>query len=135
MHYMQLRDSAPKIHYRAIVDNHLPLPIAILYIPNSTSFPNGASDNPAILKCSLPHGIPTIVMQSNNPKNTCIIHTHRPPNINQRIFRGMRMQPVVLLVSLTFDPNGHKHKRPIMNVCKAIGMPIMVIANAKLPVK
>ncbi len=65
----------------------------------------------------------------------CIIHAHRPPNINQRIFRGMRMQPVGLFVFLTSEPNGHKHKRPILNVCNAIGMPIMVIANARLPVK
>ena len=47
----------------------------------------------------------------------------------------MRMQPVGLFVFLTFEPNGHKHKSPILNVCKAMGMPIMVIANAKLPVK
>ena len=105
------------------------------YIPNSTSLPKGASDSAAILKCCLPHGIPITVTQSNNPKNTCIIHDHRPPNNNQRIFRGMRMQPVGLFVSLTFEPNGHRHRRPILNVCIAMGMPIMVIANAKLPVK
>ena len=45
------------------------------------------------------------------------------------------MQPVGLFVSLTFEPNGHRHRRPILNVCIAMGMPIMVIANAKLPVK
>ena len=45
------------------------------------------------------------------------------------------MQPVGLFVFLTFEPNGHKHKSPILKVCKAIGNPIMVIANAKLPVK
>ena len=45
------------------------------------------------------------------------------------------MQPVGLFVSLTFEPNGHRHRRPILNVCIAMGMPIMVIANTKLPVK
>ena len=34
----------------------------VVYIPNSISFPNGASDRPAILKCCLPHGMPMMVI-------------------------------------------------------------------------
>ena len=104
-------------------------------IPNSTSLPNGASDRPAILKCCLPQGMPTKVTHNSKPKMMCMNHAQSPPNISQRRLRGMRMQLVGLFVSLTVDPNGHRHSKPILNVCKAIGMPIMVIAKARLPVK
>lgn len=104
-------------------------------MPNSTSLPNGASESRAILKCCLPQGMPTTVMYSSNPKKMCINHAHNPPNISQIMLRGMRMHPVGHLVSLTFDPNGQRQSNPILNVCKAIGMPTMVTASDKLPVK
>ena len=36
------------------------------------------------------------------------------------------MQPVGLFVSLTVEPKGHRQSRPILNVCIAKGMPMMV---------
>ena len=51
------------------------------------------------------------------------------------MFSGMRIQPVGLFASYTSAPKGHKHNKPILNVCKATGMPMMVMAIAKLPVK
>ena len=76
-----------------------------------------------------------MVMQSNNPKKICITHDQNPPNNNYYIFKGMRMHPGGHEVFLTFDPNGHRQSNPILKVCKATGIPIMVHANAKLPVK
>ena len=38
-------------------------------------------------------------------------------------------------VSLTVEPKGHRQSRPILNVCIAKGMPMMVHARARLPVK
>ena len=35
--------------------------------PGVTSWPNGVSASPAILKSCMPNGIPTIVMQNNRP--------------------------------------------------------------------
>ena len=53
----------------------------------------------------------------------------------QRMFNGMRMQPVGDSVSFTSAPKGHRQSRPILKVCKATGMPIIVMAIARLPVK
>lgn len=36
---------------------------------------------------------------------------------------------------LTWAPKGQRHSRPILKVCNATGMPMMVMAIAKLPVK
>lgn len=62
-------------------------------------------------------------------------HAHRPPHNSQMRFRGIRMHPVGDSVLLISAPKGHKHSKPILKVCKARGMPMMVIAYAKLPVK
>lgn len=102
---------------------------------NSTVFPNGASESLAILKCCFANGMPMIDTNSNAPKNTCIIHDHSPPKTIQSIFSGIRMQPVGPSVSFTTAPKGHKQSKPSLNVCKATGMPIMVMAIATLPVK
>lgn len=45
------------------------------------------------------------------------------------------MQPVELSVSLTSAPSGHRHNNPILNVCIATGMPMIVIAIARLTQK
>ncbi len=100
-----------------------------------TSFPNGASESPAILKCCFAKGMPIIVTNSNTPKTMCISHAHKPPKTIQRIFSGIRMHPEGLSVSFTSAPKGHRQSKPILNVCKATGMPMMVIAIARLPVK
>ena len=65
----------------------------------------------------------------------CIIHAHNPPQSSQMRFSGIRMQPVGESVLLTSEPKGHKHSKPILNVCHATGKPIIVMAIAKLPVK
>src|SRR3712207_6796936 len=36
---------------------------------------------------------------------------------------------------LTVEPNGHRHSRPILKVCSATGMPMMVQNRTRLPVK
>ena len=97
--------------------------------------PNGAKDNPAILKCCLAKGMPMMVMQSSTPKKRCIKQAHRPPKIIHIRFRGMRMHPMGPSVSFTSAPNGQRHSRPILKVCNATGMPMIVMAKAKLPVK
>ena len=76
-----------------------------------------------------------MVMHSNNPKNTCTRHAHKPPKISQRRFSGRRMQPVGLEVSITSAPKGHRHSNPNLNVCNATGMPIMVNTITRLPEK
>ena len=98
-------------------------------------FPKGASDRPAILKCCLPNGMPIIVMHSSNPKMIWQPHAHRPPNISHSMFSGMYMHPLGYCASRTSEPKGQRHSNPILNVCIAIGMPIIVHANARLPVK
>ena len=65
----------------------------------------------------------------------CMMQAHNPPKISQSKFSGMRMQPVGLFDSLTVEPKGHRQSRPILNVCIAKGMPMMVHARARLPVK
>ncbi len=60
---------------------------------------------------------------------------HKPPKIIQIILSGMVIQPERLFPCLTSDPKGHKHNSPSLNVCIAAGMPIMVMASTKLPVK
>ncbi len=69
------------------------------------------------------------------PKRMWVKHAHKPPKIIQMILSGMVIQPERLSPSLTSAPKGHRHKSPSLNVCTAAGMPIMVMASAKLPVK
>ena len=45
------------------------------------------------------------------------------------------MHPMGPSVSFTSAPNGQRHNRPILKVCNATGMPMIVMAKAKLPVK
>ena len=79
--------------------------------------------------------MPMIVIHKRKPKNRCMMQAHNPPKISQSKFSGMRMQPVGLFDSLTVEPKGHRQSRPILNVCIAKGMPMMVHARARLPVK
>lgn len=76
-----------------------------------------------------------MVMKSNIPKKICISHAHKPPKTIQMTLRGKVMQTLGLSPSLTSAPNGHKQSKPILKVCNAMGMPIMVQAITKLPVK
>ena len=100
-----------------------------------TSLPNGVRDSPAILKCCLANGIPMMVMKRRIPKKICVSHAQSPPKIIQIRFIGIRMHPVGPSVLLTSAPNGHRHNSPILKVCRANGMPMMVTASARLPVK
>ena len=102
---------------------------------NVTFFPKGASTSPAILKCWRAKGRPTMVMASRSPKNTCTSHAQKPPNIIQRRLRGMRRQPGGQVPGSTRDPKGHRHSSPSLNVCMARGMPMMVTASARVPLK
>ena len=101
----------------------------------TTSFPKGANDNPAILKCCLANGMPMMVMNSNTPKKRCTKQAHKPPKIIHIRFNGIRIHPTGQSVSFTSAPNGQRHSRPILKVCNATGIPMIVMANAKLPVK
>ena len=100
-----------------------------------TSLPNGARESLAILKCCLANGMPMMVMKSNTPKKICISQAHKPPKIIQMILSGKVMQLLGLSQSLTSAPNGHRQSKPILKVCNANGMPMMVQAIARLPVK
>ena len=74
-------------------------------------------------------------MNSKAPNTTCMNHAHKPPKIIHRMLSGIRMQPVGESVSRTSAPKGHRHSSPILNVCQATGMPTIVQAKARLPVK
>ena len=76
-----------------------------------------------------------MVINSNTPKKRCTKQAHRPPKMIQIRFSGMRTQPIGPSVSFTSAPNGQRHSRPILNVCNATGIPMIVMAKAKLPVK
>ena len=75
------------------------------------------------------------MMARSSPKKMWVRHAQKPPKIIQMILSGMVIQPERLSPSLTSAPKGHRHKSPSLNVCTAAGMPIMVRASAKLPVK
>lgn len=100
-----------------------------------TSLPKGASESCAILKCCRAKGIPIIVTNSSMPKNTCVSHAHKPPKTIHMILSGIVIHPDDDAVSLTSAPKGQRHSSPILNVCRAKGMPMMVRATARLPVK
>ena len=76
-----------------------------------------------------------MVRQSKSPKKIWHIHARSPPKIIHRIFKGIRMQPEGVSDFFISAPNGHKQSNPNLKVCIAMGMPMMVHANAKLPVK
>src|SRR3712207_8139814 len=69
------------------------------------------------------------------PKNMWQIHAQSPPKMIQRIFKGIATHPLGPSVSFTVEPNGHRHSRPILKVCSATGMPMMVQNRTRLPVK
>ncbi len=100
-----------------------------------TTLPNGVNESAAILKCCLANGIPMMVMKSSTPKNMCTSHAHKPPKIIQMILSGNVIHPFGLSPLLTSAPKGHRQSIPILTVCNATGMPTMVQAIAKLPVK
>jgi hypothetical protein len=58
------------------------------------------------LKCCMPNGIPTIVIQKSKPKIRCVRAIQTPPHTNQRIFMMVDRQPVLEDVSVIFTPNG-----------------------------
>lgn len=99
------------------------------------SFPKGAKESPAILKCCFPNGMPIMVIKSSMPKNMCTKKDHSPPKNSQMIFIGTRMHPMGQSVFLISAPKGQRHNRPSLKVCNARGIPMRVMANARLPVK
>ncbi len=97
--------------------------------------PKGARERPAILKCCLPQGMPITVMHRSTPKKIWQRHAHNPPKIIHRMFRKRLRHPAGDAPSVTVEPKGQRHKRPILNVCNAQGIPMIVSANARLAVK
>ena len=55
--------------------------------------------------------------------------------MNQMKFIKTRRQPVGLFVGMTLAPNGQRQSSPILNAYIAKGMPMIVMAKARLPVK
>ena len=98
-------------------------------------FPKGVRDNPAILKCCLPNGMPIIVMQSIKPKKKCVRHMTNPPHNNHIIFMRIFKQPPELPLSVTVLPNGHNASSASFKVCNPNGIPIIVIIRIKLATK
>ena len=105
------------------------------YTLNTTSLPKGIRARPAILKWRVPNGMPMMVMQRRTPKKMCIRQAQSPPKISQRMFSGMLMQPMELSDFLMVEPKGQRQYSPSLKVCNATGIPIMVMAIARLPVK
>lgn len=87
------------------------------------------------MKCCLPNGIPMTVMQSRVPKKMWHSQAQKPPKMHQIMFIGVLMHPEGLSVFLASAPKGHRHIRPILSVCSAKGIPIIVTKRARLPVK
>ena len=79
--------------------------------------------------------MPIMVIPRRIPKSRCMKHAHNPPKMIQMILRRRLRHPDGQSVSLISAPNGHRHKMPILNVCRANGSPIIVMASARLPVK
>ncbi len=69
-------------------------------------FPNGVKARFINLKCCLPKGIPTIVMQSKIPKKRCVNAIQKPPHTIQIKFITVDKHPVFDEVSVIFTPNG-----------------------------
>lgn len=98
--------------------------------------PNGDNANRIILKCCRPQGIPTMVMHSTHPQNRWLSSTRKPPNISHIKSSGRKRHPMAADDADSVDePNGQRHRSPSRNVCHAHGIPIIVHASARLPVK
>ena len=52
--------------------------------------------------------MPMMVMQRRMPKNRCIRHDQRPPNMNQSMFSGTVMHPLESSDCLIVEPNGQR---------------------------
>ena len=97
--------------------------------------PNGNIDNSAILKCWMPKGIPTIVMQQIIPKVRCVIAISHHPSANQSTFIKMLRHPESLGPLTTCLPKGNSENTPNFHNCTPKGMPIMVIIKSRPTMK
>ena len=91
--------------------------------------PKGNKDVFAIVKCFMPNGIPTIVMQNIKPQTICIkAISHQPSNIQIKLPTKERQpgSPGAKSISL---PKGKNAYVPIFINCTQNGMPIIVMQN------
>ncbi len=68
--------------------------------------PNGNNESFAILKCCIPNGIPTMVMQQTRPKTRWVNAISHQPKIAQRMLNASVRQPSVDFDRSTSRPNG-----------------------------
>lgn len=92
-----------------------------------TLFPNGVKARPISLKCCIPKGIPTIVMQKSMPSIKCCRHISIPPVNIQIILKRVLKQPDDCSLYSTSCPNGTKASTPSLKSCNPNGIPIIVI--------
>ena len=89
--------------------------------------PNGNNEVFAIVKCFIPNGIPTIVMQNINPQTICTnAISHQPSNI-QIILPTKERQPGSPGAKFISLPKGQNAYVPIFINCTPNGIPIIVM--------
>lgn len=101
----------------------------------STLLPKGNRASFISLKCCIPKGIPTMVMQNTTPHNRCVkaIGTH--PTNHHITFMIPARQPDGHVPSVIFVPKGHRATFASLSVCSPNGIPMMVIIMAILDIR
>jgi hypothetical protein len=98
-------------------------------------FPNGVNARFINLKCCIPNGIPTIVIQKSKPKIRCVSEIQTPPHTSHRIFMIVDRQPVFEDVSVIFTPKGASATNAHLKHCSPNGIPTMVRHKIKPPIR
>ena len=102
-----------------------------LFHPHTISFPNGKQLPKANLKCCIPKGIPTMVMQQIKPNTRCMSAISHQPQSIHTTFMMVDKQLVSPAESRNSCPNGQRANVPNLQSCTPKGMPIIVMHNIK----
>ncbi len=105
----------------------------IFYI--STLFPKGNKASFISLKCCIPKGMPTMVMQKKIPHSKWVRAIGNPPTIHHITFMIPARHPEGHEPSVIFVPNGHNATFASFSVCNPKGIPMMVIIIVTLDIK
>jgi len=78
--------------------------------------------------------MPTMVRQSNRPKNKCVKAIQKPPKISQIIFIIVDKQPVLEEVSVILTPKGARPTNANLKHWMPKGIPTMVRQRISPPI-
>lgn len=95
-------------------------------------FPKGNRASLISLKCCIPNGIPTIVIQNTTPQARCVNAIGMPPTNHQITFIIPARQPDGKPESSICVPNGQRATIASFKVWSPKGMPMIVIIITRL---